>query len=230
VVPREHGGAVLAVRDGFALLEPDGGLRVVAEVEADRPENRMNDGACDRAGRFFAGTMAFAITPGAGSLYRLDPDLTVTRVLGDVTISNGVGWSLDGSTMYYVDSMAGIDALDYDPGSGEVENRRRIAEVPEEMGVPDGLTVDAEGFLWVAIYGGGRVRRYAPDGTVDRELSLPVAQVTKPAFGGPDLRELYVTCGSEGFSEADHAREPGAGGLWRLDPGVAGLPANRFAG
>lgn len=230
VVPRAHGGAVLGVRDGFALLEPDGGFRVVAEVEADRPENRMNDGACDSAGRFWAGTMAFASTPEAGSLYRLDPDLTVTHVIERVTISNGVGWSLDETTMYYVDSMEGIDAFDYDPETGAVENRRRLADVPDEMGIPDGLTVDAEGFLWVAIYGGGRVRRYAPDGTLDREVSLPVPQITKPAFGGPDLREMYVTSGSEGYTEADHAREPGAGGLWRLDPGVTGLAPNRFGG
>jgi sugar lactone lactonase YvrE len=229
-VPRERGGAVLAVHTGFALLDPDGELRMVAEVEADRPGNRMNDGACDRAGRFWAGTMAFEGTTGAGSFYRLDPDGTVTTALEGVSISNGVGWSLDDATMYYVDSPEGIDAFDFDLAAGAIENRRRLATVPEELGVPDGLTVDAEGFIWVAIFGGGRVQRYAPDGTLDREVYLPVTRVTKPAFGGPNLDELYVTTAWEGMSEAERREQPGAGGLWRLDPGARGLPPNRFAG
>jgi sugar lactone lactonase YvrE len=228
---RARGGLVLALRDGFALLEPSGELRLVAEVEADVPANRMNDGACDRAGRFWAGTMAFDPVPGAGSLYRLDPDLTVTKVLGDVTISNGVGWSPDDRTMYYVDSPTqSIDAFDYDAATGVIENRRALVAVPEELGFADGLTVDAEGFLWVAVFGGGRLHRYAPDGSLERTVRLPVEQPTKPAFGGPGLAELYVTSAWHGLSDAERERQPSAGGVLRLRPGVSGVVANRFGG
>jgi sugar lactone lactonase YvrE len=231
VALRARGGLVLAVRDGFALLEPSGELRLVAEVEADGPANRMNDGACDRAGRFWAGTMAFEAVPGAGSLYRLDPDLRVTKVLGDVTISNGLGWSPDDRTMYYVDSPTQtIDAFDYDAATGAIENRRALATVADELGFADGLTVDAEGFLWVAVFGGGRLHRYAPDGSLERAVRLPVEQPTKPAFGGPGLEELYVTSAWHGLSDAERQRQPTAGGVLRLRPGVSGIVGNRFGG
>lgn len=223
-------GLVLALRDGFALLEPDGELRTVAEVEADKPGNRFNDGACDRAGRLWAGTMAFDETPGAGALYRLDPDLSVTKILDEVTISNGIGWSPDDRSMYYVDSpMMGIDVFDYDLAAGTPTNRRRLANTPPELGVPDGLTMDAEGCLWVAFYGGGCVHRYTPDGRLDRELPVPASNVTKPAFGGATHSELFVTTAAKGLSDDQRAAEPSAGGLFRLRPGVAGRPADRFA-
>jgi len=228
--PRVGGGAVLAIRDGFALLDPDGAIRTVAEVEADNPASRMNDGACDRAGRFWAGTMAFAETPGAGALYRLDADLTVTRMLDGLTVSNGVGWSPDDRTFYFADTPTGsVDAFDFDLGTGEIENRRRFASIDPGVGAPDGLTVDAEGFVWVALWGGSRVQRYAPDGRLDRELALPASQVTKPAFGGPTLSDLYVTTAWHGLDEAERARQPAAGGVFRLRPGAVGRPANRFA-
>ena len=231
VVPRESGGLVLAVRDGFALVEPDGGLRVVAEVEADNRSNRMNDGACDSAGRFWAGTMAFDSTPGAGAFYRFDPDLTVEKVLDGVSISNGVGWSLDETTMYYVDSPTyRIDAFDFDLAAGAIDNRRAFAELPRDLGIPDGLVVDAEGFLWVAVFGGGCLRRYAPDGTLDRELPLPVRCPTKPAFAGPELTEMYVTSASATLTPEEREAQPHAGGLFRLDPRATGRPVNTFGG
>ena len=168
-VPRRSGGLVLAVRDGFAFLDPDGRLTSVAEVEAANPGNRMNDGKCDRHGRFWAGTMAGDARPGAGALYRLDPDLSVTKVLDGVTVSNGLAWSLDDRTMYYIDTPTQrVDAFDYDLASGTIENRRPLIEIPEEAGSPDGMTIDAEGFLWVALFGGRAVRRYSPDGRLER--------------------------------------------------------------
>jgi sugar lactone lactonase YvrE len=231
VALRAGEGLVLAVRDGFALLDPGGTLRMVADVEADTPGNRFNDGACDRAGRFFAGTMAFAETPGAGALYRLDPDLTVTQVLDGVTISNGIGWSPDDRLMYFVDTPTrAIDVFDYDLATGTATNRRRFATIPAEHGKPDGLTLDAEGCLWVAMWGGGRVQRFLPDGRLDRDLPVPATQSTKPAFGGEALSDLDVTPARTGLSDAELAPQPQAGGVFRLRPGVAGRLANRFAG
>jgi sugar lactone lactonase YvrE len=230
--PSAHGGLVLALAGGFARLDVEtGALAMIAEVEADRPENRMNDGACDAVGRFWAGTMALDTRPGAGSLYRLDPDGRVTRVLTDVTISNGLDWSLDGRTMYYVDSPTRrIDRFDYDPATGEIGNRRPFVSIPEEAGLPDGLTVDAEGGVWVALWGGAALHRYGPDGRLDRVVPLPVTQPTSCAFGGPDLADLYVTSARMELSPEQRRRQPQAGGLFRLRPGVAGRPAHAFEG
>lgn len=233
VAPRASGGLVAAVRDGFALLEPGSGqVSMVADTEGDRPGNRMNDGKCDPAGRFWAGTMALDERPGAGGLYRLDPDLRVERVLDGVTISNGLGWSPDGTTMYFIDSpTGGVDAFDYDPDTGAIAGRRRLVDVPGLPGIPDGLTVDAEGCLWVAVFGGGRVQRHAPDGRLLATVTLPVSQVTSCAFGGAGLDELYVTSAREHLSQERLREQPHAGGLFRHRPdGVVGLPAHQFLG
>ena len=247
-VPRARGGLVLALAGGFALLEPaadpadvdeqhpsDGpaapDIAIAIPVEADRPENRMNDGKCDPAGRFWAGTMAYAETVGAGSLYRLDPDLRVTTALERVTISNGLGWSPDGRTMYYIDSgTGGVDAFRYDPSSGAIDERRQVVVIAPADGVPDGLTVDAEGGLWVALWGGGAVHRYSPVGTLDRVVELPCRLVTSCAFGGDRLEELFITTATVGLTDAELAAQPGAGGLFSCRPGVLGLPATPFAG
>ncbi|MBW3601200.1 MAG: SMP-30/gluconolactonase/LRE family protein [Actinobacteria bacterium] len=233
VAPRASGGLVAAVRDGFAFLQPGSGqVSMVADTEGDRPANRMNDGKCDPAGRFWAGTMALDEHPGAGALYRLDPDLRIERMLDGVTISNGLGWSPDGATMYYIDSpTGGVDAFDYDPDTGAVGGRRRVIDVHGRPGIPDGLTVDAEGCLWVAVFGGGRVQRHAPDGTLLATVGLPVTQVTSCAFGGPGLDELYITSAREHLSGEALRDQPQAGGLFRHRPdGVVGLPAHEFLG
>jgi sugar lactone lactonase YvrE len=229
---RESGGLVLAVRDGFALLDEDGPApRPLAAVEREDLETRMNDGEVDPAGRFWAGTMELGGALGRGSLYRLDPGGAVTRVLADVSISNGLGWSPDERTLYYIDSPTQrIDAYDYDRSSGAISNRRTVVEIEAGDGLPDGLTVDAEGFLWVALWGGSAVHRYAPDGRLDQVVELPVSQVTSCAFGGSDLAELYVTSAWAGLEEQQRRAESAAGGLFRLRPGVRGLPARRFAG
>jgi sugar lactone lactonase YvrE len=224
------GRVVLAVAGGFARLDLDAGrFEMLAAVEADRPQNRMNDGACDPAGRFWAGTMAIDERPRAGALYRLDPDLTVHTMLTGVTISNGIDWSPDGRRMYYVDSPTRrIDVFDFDPKTGAIADRRPFVEVPADAGIPDGLTVDVAGFVWLALWGGAALRRYAPDGTLERAVPLPVSHPTSCAFGGPALDELYVTSARRDLTPDERARQPMAGGLLRLRPGVVGRPAHVF--
>lgn len=230
--PRASGGLVLAVRDGFAALDPaTGRVEMLAEVEQDDPTNRMNDGACDSAGRFWAGTMSFSERQGAGSLYRLGTDHAVTKLLDNLTVSNGIGWSSDDRLMYYIDSATHrLDVFDYDPQAGTIANRRQLAAIDVAGAVPDGLTVDAEGYIWVAHWGGWAVHRYAPDGRLDRTVALPVSQVSACAFGGPDLRDLYITSASHSLSPDQLGREPHAGGLFRCRPGIAGVPTNSYRG
>jgi sugar lactone lactonase YvrE len=229
---RADGGLVMAVEDGFALLDRDWQRPdQVAVIEHTGPRARFNDGKCDPAGRFLAGTMAYDLTPGAGSLYRLDPDRSVTMLLPHVTISNGLCWTGDGTTLYYIDSPTqGIDAFDYDAGTGQPVNRRRVAEIPRGAGMPDGMTIDADGCLWVALYGGSAVRRYTPAGKLDATVSFPAANITCPVFGGPGFGVLYVTSARDGLDEAKLAAQPHAGAVFAADVGTSGLPATRFGG
>lgn len=229
---RASGGLVLALRDGFGLLDTGGReVSIVRRVETDRPGNRMNDGKCDRAGGFWAGTMAVDETPHAGALYRLDTDLRVRQVLPDATMPNGLDWSPDEKTLYYIDTFeAGIDIFDCDPGHATLANRRRLVDISPADGLPDGLTVDAEGFLWVALWGGSALRRYAPDGSLDTVVELPVTQVTSCTFGGAYLDELYITTAAEGLQGEDLRRQPLAGGVFRFRPGVRGRAPRMFAG
>lgn len=222
-LPAEGGGWLLATAVGFALLSADGGCEVVLDVHADDPDIRFNDAACDPAGRAVAGTMRYDERPGDAVLYRLQREPAgawrAVPLRVDQGLCNGIGWSPDGATLYFVDTLAHrVDALEYDPATGAVGTSRVLAVVNPDDGVPDGLCVDADGGVWVAVHGGGQVRRYTPGGDLDEVVGLPVRAVTCPAFGGPDLRRLYLTtAGSSG--------EPGSGGLWAADPGVTGLPA-----
>jgi sugar lactone lactonase YvrE len=231
--PRRSGGYVLALEQGFGILEASGEVRIVAPISSSGPPQRMNDGKCDSAGRFWAGTMAYDFTPGTAALYRLDADFTVTTALNRVTLSNGLDWTDDDRTMYYIDSLAhGIDAFDFDSREGTIARRRRLIEIPSDPTsptgetVPDGMTVDAEGFLWVAVFGSSEVRRYSPRGDLDCTVRLPVCAVTSCAFGGEDLTDLYMTSNVV----FDDGREPLAGALFRCRPGVRGRPARPFAG
>lgn len=230
---REAGGFVLAVQNGFASLGADGRVAMIAEVEADNAETRMNDGACDRQGRFWAGTMGFDALNhvGEGSLYRLDPDGSVHRMLEGTTISNGIDWSPDDTTMYYIDSLTfSVEAFDFDAASGAISNRRAVVQFDDTTDppvVPDGMTIDAEGCLWVAFWNGSAVHRYAPDGTLLATVEVPTPQVTACAFGGDDYSDLYIT---SALGRLDPADEPYAGALFRCRPGVNGRPENRFAG
>lgn len=232
-VPRQRGGLALAVASGFALMRRGAtGIDTFVPIEADRPGNRMNDGKCDPAGRFWAGTMAYSGTPGAGSLYRLDPDLSVAVILSGVTVPNGLGWSPDGQTMYFIDTSShGVDAFEFDLSTGTIAERRRLIDIPAEHGLPDGMTVDSEGGLWVALWGGGAVHRYMPNGTLDRIVELPCRLVTSCAFGGTRLDELFITTASAGMTAAGSGRDSQkGGGLFSCQPGVVGLPGTPFAG
>lgn len=223
IAPRAAGGFVAALQDGFWVVG-DGPIRRIATIPEARPGLRFNDGKCDPRGRFWAGTMAYDEAEGAACLYRLDMDGSVRRVLDGVTISNGLAWSHDGGTMYYIDSPTQrIDAFSFSPDTGEIADRRTIVEIPAELGSPDGMTIDADGGLWVALWGGSAVHRYV-DGRLDRVIRLPVSQPTSCAFGGPDLDELYVTSAWKGLTADARPAEPLAGALFRLRPGVRGVP------
>lgn len=232
IAPRAAGGFVLALRDGIAVLDESGSLDWISDVERDLPGNRFNDAKCDTSGRFWAGSMAFDLTPGAATLYRIDPNRIATPMVTGLHLSNGLGWSPDDTTMYLIDSLAySLDAFDFDSRTGMLANRRRLITAdPATDGLPDGMTVDEEGYLWVAYYGGGAVRRYAPDGTLDRVLELPVSQPTCVAFGGTDLGDLYITTANQEKSPAEIEAEPTLGGLFRLRPGPRGLSASAFSG
>lgn len=227
VRPRADGGYLVAVERGFLLT--DAGFRPtrrLPELWTD-PGRRMNEGGCDPAGRFYCGSMAYDMRPGAAELFRLDVDLVARRVLGNVSISNGIGWSLDGSLAYYVDTPTQrIDVFDYDPESAALTGRRPFVRIDPADGAPDGLTLDAEGGVWVALWGGAEVRRYSPAGRLDARIAVPVRQVTACAFGGSELRDLYITTSRLGLADPD----PGAGALFRATPGVAGLPVTPFQG
>jgi sugar lactone lactonase YvrE len=231
-IPRRGGGLVLAVRDGIATATDTGDdVEIVAPIEGDRPGNRMNDATCDPAGRLLAGTTAFDFAPNAGALYRVDPDLSWATVVGDVTTSNGTAWSPDGGRMYYIDSATqGIDVFDYDADTGALGRRRRLVDIKREDGVPDGMTVDADGRLWVACFGAGAVRAYAPSGAPEGVIRFPVEQVTSCAFGGPDLADLYVTSACYRLTAEQQARQPRAGATFVCRPGVTGSPGVPFAG
>jgi sugar lactone lactonase YvrE len=229
VAPRAVGGFVAALQDGFWIVG-DGPAERIATIAEARPGLRFNDGKCDPAGRFWAGTMAYGAHREAGSLYRLDHDRSATLVLDGVTISNGLAWSDDGRTMYYIDTPTQrIDAFSYILETGEVSDRRPEILIPPEAGAPDGMTIDIEGGLWVALWGGGAVHRYL-GGRLERVITLPVSQPTSCCFGGEGLDELYVTSAWEGLSAAERAEQPLAGSLFRLQPGVRGLPPAVFDG
>ena len=225
--PRTSGGLVVAIERGFALLDPDGDLTVLPELWSD-PTVRMNDGGCDPQGRFYCGSMADDAAPGRGSLYRLDTDGSVDVVLKGMTISNGIVWSLDGTEVFYVDSPTRrVVAYGFDPHSGSFDHPRTVVEIPPTAGMPDGITLDADGGLWVALWEGGAVHRYSPDGTLDAVVELPVSRVTACCFGGAGLDQLYITTSREGLAAGD---EPAAGSLFCAHVGVRGLPVLEFAG
>lgn len=226
--PRAEGGLVIANERGFCLLDRDETRpRQAAEAWTD-PDVRMNDGGCDPQGRFYCGSMAYDASPGRGALYRFDLDGSVSQVLDGVTISNGIAWSRDGTHVYYIDSPTQrVDVFDFEPGAGTFENRRPVVEVDPDDGLPDGMTLDAEGGLWVAIFNGGAVRHYTPDGRLDAVVDLGPRRVTACTFGGVDLGDLYITTSREGLTPDE---QPTAGALFRCRPGVQGLPALTYAG
>ncbi len=226
---REQGGILVALQSALSSFDPaTGQITKLADAPGHHPGLRFNDGKCDRQGRFWVGSM-FADTPGTpGFLYRLD-GTGCTKVLDGIAIPNSLCWSPDSRTMYFSDSPKRVIwAFPYDPTTGAIGERRVFATFPAPM-VADGGTVDAEGYLWSANYGGWRVTRLAPDGTVDRVIPVPASNVTSCAFGGPGLATLYITTAWQNLSDAQRAQQPAAGALFAIDPGVRGLPEPRFA-
>ena len=222
------GGLVLALVDRFALSDHDGqNLRTLGEFTIDRTVVRFNDGKPDPWGTFCAGTCTWASLGPPVSLYRLRPDGAVGEIVGDVGLSNGLDWSDDRESFYFADSASGgVDVFATDAETGTLGRRRRFVTVG---GVPDGLTLDAEGCVWVAIWGAGELRRYTPGGVLDTVVSLPVRQVTSAAFGGADLGTLYITTARENFTPADLREQPHAGDIFACTPGICGRPPFRFA-
>jgi sugar lactone lactonase YvrE len=223
----DDAGWLLGAGRGFVHLAPDGSHRSIGEVSP--PSTRMNDGACDPQGRFWAGTLADDHHAGGGALYRLDRTGRTEQVLDGLTIPNGVGWSPDGRTMYLVDSGPRVvHAFTFDPERGALSAERVLVTVAEGDGAPDGMTVDAAGDLWVAIYGGGQVRRYSPDGVLREGLTVPARQSTCCAFAGPGLHRLYVTTATENWTDEQRRADPAAGLVYRLDTDTVGHPAAPF--
>jgi sugar lactone lactonase YvrE len=233
VAVRRGGGLLAALADGFWVTEPDSEIWTrFAAVEADRPDLRFNDGKCDPSGRFLAGSMAYDKHLGAGGFYRLDPDGTVEQLLDGITISNGLAWTPDGRTLYYIDTPERrIDAFGYDPATGRLSDRSTHIALPDdEPGALDGMTIDVEGGLWVALWGDSRVVRFGPDGRLDVEIAVAASHVTSCTFGGPDLADLYITSAWSELTDAERADQPHAGSLFRARPGVRGYPPVEFAG
>jgi L-arabinonolactonase len=226
-----RGGLLVALASGLYRFAPETGtLTPEAPIEADIPTSRLNDGRCDRQGRFWVGSMDRSTPHTRGALYRYDPDGTLTRLFGEVAVPNGIAFSPDGARLYFWDTPTrALRAFDLDPRTGAIHNERVFA-MAEPPGNPDGAVTDAEGGLWVTHFGGWRLTRYTPDGRIDRTVELPVEQPTACCFGGPDLRTLYVTSARVRLSDAALQRGPLAGGLVAFDTDIPGLPEPVFGG
>ncbi|MDB5850357.1 MAG: araB 2 [Rhodoferax sp.] len=230
---REAGGFLLATGTGFHTFDPASGqpARRIAWPENGKPGMRLNDGRCDRRGRFWCGSMHDTQREPLGTLYRLDGDGRCTAMLDGFVLPNAICWSPDDRTMYFADTHNQLVwAFDYDIDAGAISNRRLFKDWTHQIGRPDGATVDAEGYLWNCMVASGQLVRLAPDGRVDRVIQLPVTNPTCPAFGGEKLDMLYITSHSQRFTPEQQAREPLAGALLALDVGVCGLVEPRFAG
>lgn len=236
VVPSQAGGAIVALGHELLFLEGEIGaageaiVHTLARAETARPENRFNDCRCDPQGRLWAGTMSKVRERGVAGLYRLVAgDSVLELVVGSTTLSNGMGWSPDGQSMYFIDSATQqIDVFDFDGCCGAISNRRCLAQIDPADGMPDGMAVDAEGGVWVCLFGGGAVRRYDPDGHLVEQIALPVPHPTCPAFGGEDMSTMFITTTRHRLSSEQLREVPAAGSVLALCPGIAGLPTNLY--
>jgi sugar lactone lactonase YvrE len=234
VTPTTSPGWLVAAGGGFRRLTPDGEVTVLLDLAGEGGgRTRMNDAACDRAGRFFAGTMGLREEPGAGSLYRVDLDGTITTVLSGLTVSNGIDWSPDDGVLYLADSgTRTVTAYDYDVDLGTLGRPRTLLEfADDEPGTPDGLTVDREGHLWIALWGGGQVRRYSSAGVLEDVVRVRATKTSSCAFAGPSLDILVVSTSSQGLSVREQAVQPDAGRLFTVRvPDVVGRAAFPYRG
>lgn len=233
VVPCQAGGVMLALHHGFAHLDLETGkVKMLCDPESDKPANRFNDGKCDPAGRFWAGTMDFDAAEEAGSLYCMDLDGSVTRKLDKISVSNGIVWNSRCDTMYFIDTFTQlIEAFDYDNATGEISNRRTAIKTEGEQGFPDGMSIDTDDNIWVAMWGGYGVTCWDPrTGKKLDKIELPASQTTACAFGGENLDELYITSASTKLSPEQLKEQPHAGNLFRATPGVTGVKAYTYKG
>jgi sugar lactone lactonase YvrE len=232
-VLRKEGGLVLALRSGFAFFDTESGeVDHFADPEPHLPGNRFNDGKCDPAGRFWAGTLAYDLEEGKGSLYCLNADLTFEKKVSGVTISNGLAWNKAEDTFYFIDTPTRqVAAFDYDADSGAIGNRRVVKTLPDGYGYPDGMAIDEENCLWIALYAGAKVIRLNPEtGEITAEVHLSVPKPTSCAFGGENLNELYITTCREHMTEEEIEKAPLSGSLFKVKLPVSGLPVSAFAG
>jgi sugar lactone lactonase YvrE len=239
-IPRKQGGLVVVSASEVVMMDDSGATTPFVSFDFDPRAVRFNDAKCDPQGRLWAGTLGLDFTP-CGALYRIDPDGTIETVLEGVTLSNGLDWSPDGSTFYYVDTLSmGIDAFDFDSAKGSIHNRRTIVKLEPGAGGANGITVDGDGGIWLALTGGGEVRRYLPDGTLTTRIQISVPGATSCAFGGRDLDQLLITSRSGRMPDVAaklgvrpdmmEGMGPEAGGLFVCRPGQTGTPATVFAG
>lgn len=226
------GNFIAALQNGFAFIDrKTGEIKMIADPESHLPNNRFNEGKCDPAGRFWAGTMALSEDPGVGNVYAMHNDLIPTKKIGEVTISNGMAWSADHKTFYYIDTPTlEIVAYDYDKATGNISSKRRIIQIEKEDGFPDGMTIDNEGMLWIAHWDGWQVTRWDPEnGKKLFIIKLPVAKITSCTFGGNGFEDLYITSAKVGLSENELKQQPLAGYLFVLrNSGFKGVPAVEF--
>lgn len=231
VVPAESGQVLVALQNGIYSLDPETGTKkLLADPEADKPDNRFNDGKCDPAGRLWAGTMSLVGAKQAGALYRFDPDTSVHKMVDGVGTSNGIVWSADKTKMYYIDTPTRqVMGYDYDNETGAISHPKVAVEIPEGAGYPDGMTIDEEDNLWVALWGGSAVACFNPEnGELIRKVEVPAKNVTSCAFGGNDLGTLFITTARESTSDEDLQKFPLAGGVFKIRPGVKGVKAFFF--
>lgn len=223
---------IVAMQNGFAFLNRENGvIKLIADPEANLPDNRFNEGKCDPAGRFWAGTMSLSEETATGSVYMIQNDLHVQKMIESVTISNGMAWSLDHQTFYYIDTPTFlIVAYDYNKVNGQISNKRTIVKIDDKDGFPDGMTIDSEGMLWVAHWGGWQITRWSPGtGKKIHSIKLPVAKVTSCTFGGEDFEDLYITTAKVGLTENELKQQPLAGSLFVIrNCGFKGIPAVEF--
>lgn len=231
-IPAAAGGWILALQDGVYRFSGQHPEELIAEVEPEFPRNRLNDAKCDSSGRLWFGTMSMDYVRGAGSLYVMETDGQVRQVFSGISISNGLAWDDQRGLMYYIDTPTrAVDVMDYDQQSGTAGNRRPVFQLPEGVGDPDGMTIDREGMLWVAHWGGGCVSRWNPHtGEQIGTVEVPAKNVTSCTFGGEALDELYITTARDGMSEEELQRWPLTGGLFKFSTGVQGVAANVFNG
>lgn len=231
LIPAENRKLLVALEDGLYLIDPQTlEKEFLVNPDTNTDQTRFNDGKCDRRGRFWVGTMDLEENRRLGALYCLDQELDLTEKLNEVKIFNGLAWSLDNQTMYYIDSPTRkVFAFDYDLETAQITNKRVIIEIPEAEGVPDGMTIDAEGKLWIAHFGGAQVSRWDPEtGEKMDKVELPVSNVTSCAFGGENMDKLYITTARVDLKDKEQEEQPYAGGIFRYQAGVKGLVAHKF--